>query len=84
MRICAAIFSSLTVYTSTVIADSEIQNGQQHLGGRLKDAHSAPQDMHRCWQNMQEFFGERNHNAESQISLEAIELSKKSRVVEAL
>jgi hypothetical protein len=63
---------------------SLIQNGQWHLGGRLKDAHSALPNAHGCWKSMQEFVGARHHSVESQISLEAIELSKKSRVVEAL
>jgi hypothetical protein len=41
-------------------------------------------DMHGCWKSMQEFVGERRHRVEFHISLEAIELSKKSRVAEAL
>jgi hypothetical protein len=72
---------ALAAYTSAEIADSK---HTQHLVGRLKDARSALPDMHGCWKSMQEFSGERHHGAESQISLEAIELSKKSRVAEAL
>jgi hypothetical protein len=73
--------AGLAACTSTVIADSEraAAHGRATQGRALSTAGHA-----RMLEEHAGVVGERNHSAESQISFEAIELSKKSRVAEAL
>ena len=55
------------------------------MGGRLKGREPSTVGYVQKfeWKSIQEFVGKEQHSAESQISFETMELSKKSRVAEA-
>jgi len=72
---------SVAAYTSTLIHDSErtAALGRKAQGRALSTAGDA-----QMLEGHAELFGERHHSAEFHTYIEAIELSKKSRVAEAL